>query len=708
MTLPIDLEVSGGCDRRTALKLCAAAACGAWWCDGPPGGELYADESPHGLNRFPRVVHEYFVGAVQQAARRNRAAYDQLRTREDAEQHVALVRDKIRSCFGPEPERTPLLPEVTGVIERDAYRIEKIIFQSRPGFPVTANLYLPAGEARPRPGVVGSCGHSNDGKAEPAYQAFAQGLARLGYVCLIFDPIGQGERLQYVGADLQPRLGAGVAEHLYAGNQQFLVGEFFGMWRAWDGIRALDYLLTRSEVDPRHIGLTGNSGGGTMTTWLCGLEDRWTMAAPSCFVTTFRHNMENELPADTEQCPPRVLAEGLDHVDFLAALAPRPTLILAKERDFFDVRGALDAAHRLRKLYTLLDAEAQTAVFVGPTPHGFSQENREAMYQWFARATGAAPELDEPAITPEDESTLWCTPRGQVAALEYTQTVFTFTRAKARRLAEQRAAPTADALPAAVRDVLKLPADPADVAHQRPPYRILRPRDEPAYPLPYACTYTVETEPGMLAIVYWLSSAPWESRPPRRGPRALLYVPHRSSDQELRSEPLIAETMRQEPEVPCFTCDVRGIGESRPNTCGTDTFDAPYGCDYFYAIHSLMLDRPYLGQKTWDLLRVLAWLAGFGYLDVHLVATGWGTLPATFAALLAPQVTRVTLKHALTSYAELAEAEDYRWPLATFLPNVLAHFDLPDCYAALADKHLRQLEPWGPRAEQSPTTSANP
>jgi hypothetical protein len=156
--------------------------------------------------------------------------------------------------------------------------------------------------------------------------------------------------------------------------------------------------------------------------------------------------------------------------------------------------------------------------------------------------------------------------------------------------------------------------------------------------------------------------------------------------------------VRQEPDVACFTCDVRGIGESRPNTCGTDTFDDPYGCDYFYAIHSLMLDRPYLGQKTWDVLRVLAWLAGQGYTEVHLVATGWGTLPGTFAALLSPHVTQVTLKHALTSYAEVAESEDYRWPLATLLPNVLTHFDLPDCYAALAAKQLRQLEPWGPLA----------
>ena len=210
------------------------------------------------------------------------------------------------------------------MLNRDAYTIEKVIFESRPGFPVTANLYLPAGVDGPRPGVVGTCGHSTNGKAAEAYQSFAQGLARLGYVCLIYDPIGQGERLQYVTEDLKSRVGIGVREHLYAGNQQFLVGEFLGMWRAWDGIRALDYLLTRPEVDRQQIGVTGNSGGGTMTTWLCGVEPRWTMAAPSCFVTSFLRNMENELPADTEQCPPKAAGAGAGSRRFFGSAGAGP------------------------------------------------------------------------------------------------------------------------------------------------------------------------------------------------------------------------------------------------------------------------------------------------------------------------------------------------------------------------------------------------
>ena len=209
-----------------------------------------------------------------------------LSTRQEAEAFVRDVQERIDRCFGPWPQKTPLKPRIASVVERDAYTIENVIFESRPDFLVTANLYIPKGRDFPLPGVVGTCGHSATGKAIDAYQSFAQGLARQGYVVLLYDPLGQGERLQYPNAQLKSEIGVGVREHLHAGNQQFLVGEFIGSWRAWDGIRALDYLLTRKEVDPRQIGVTGNSGGGTMTTWLCGVERRWTMGAPACFVTT--------------------------------------------------------------------------------------------------------------------------------------------------------------------------------------------------------------------------------------------------------------------------------------------------------------------------------------------------------------------------------------------------------------------------------------
>lgn len=668
------------------------------------------------LNRFSRVVQDWFVDQVRAIEERILTEQAALKTKADAEAYVRKVQEKIRRCFGPEPERTPLNARVTKVVEREQYRIENVIFESRPGFLVTANLYVPKNRQGPFPGVVGSCGHSANGKAGDAYQPFAQTLAKLGYVCLIFDPIGQGERLQYVDEQLKPKRGIGVAEHLHAGNQQFLVGEFFGAWRAWDGIRALDYLLSRDDVDPKHVGITGNSGGGTMTTWLCGLDRRWTMGAPGCFVTTFRRNLENELPADTEQCPPRVLAEGLDHSDFLAAMAPKPVIILAKERDFFDVRGATEAYLRLKRIYSLLGQPDKVQLQIGPTEHGYSVENREAMYRFFNRAVGLPTIESEPEPTIEKDETLACTPHGQVAELK-SRTVFSFTSEKSRELATKRKPLHGDDLKAAIRDVLwrtggvsppvvgtsiiestapstrgLTPPVRQSAAHDSPPeYRILR-AIKRNYPKPHATHYAVETEPNMLAVVTLLGDKPRYSRPPDNVGRAVLYVAHHSADAELTDEPLIRELLAAEPGAAFYALDVRGIGESRPDTCGSDQFARPYGSDFFYSAHSIMLDRPYIGQKTFDVLRVLDWLSSFGQREVHLAAKGWGTLPALFAAVLAKTVTQVTLKESLDSYAAIAEDEDYKWPLSSFSPGVLSRFDLPDCYRELSDsKRLRRI-----------------
>jgi dienelactone hydrolase/pimeloyl-ACP methyl ester carboxylesterase len=611
------------------------------------------------------MVQEWFVEQVRDAEARIKERLAAVKSQSDAEAYVRSVQQRASESFGPGPEKTPLNARVVGVVERDTYRIEKVIFDSRPGFPVTANLYVPTNRKLPLPGVVGSCGHSDTGKAIGTYQSFSQGLARLGYVVLIFDPIGQGERLQYVDANYKPRHGSGVSEHLYAGNQQHLVGEFFGAWRAWDGIRALDYLLTRKEVDPQHVGLTGNSGGGTMSTWLIGLERRWTMGAPACFVTTFRRNLENELP--------------------------QPLIILAKEKDYFDVRGSIEAFARLKHLYTLLGKPENIALQIGPTEHGYSQENREAMYRWFNRVTGVSDAQTEPTLTIEKDEVLQCTAHGQVAELK-PRTVFSFTQEKSKALAAQRGEVAGEKLRVAIADVLRLPSPPTEA----PDYRILRPLRARNYPRRFATTYAVETEPGIHALVTRLSDTNHLSRPPEDPRPATLYVSHHSADAELRSEPLVAELLAAAGDGPFFACDLRGIGESRPDTCGSDQFLNPYGSDYFYSSYSIMLDRPYVGQKTFDLLRVLAWVASLGHREIHLAAKGWGALPAAFAAVLTERVKQVTLKQGLTAYAEVAESEDYKWPLSAIAPGVLARFDLPDCYRELEKtKKLRQIDVQG-------------
>lgn len=640
------------------------------------------------LNRFPRMVQEFFVARENALHRQRLERLAALKTKRDAETYVRTIRQRIRESFGPFPEKTPLNARVTKVVERDTYKIENVLFESRPGFLVSANLYVPKGRRFPLPGVVGSCGHSANGKAIDTYQSFCQGLARLGYVVLIFDPIGQGERMQYVDANWKPIRGTGTAEHNYAGIQQVLVDERFCTWRAWDAIRALDYLVTREEVDRRHLGITGNSGGGTMTTWLCGLDDRWTMAAPSCFVTELRRNMENELGADMEQIPPRALALGLDHEDFLAALAPKPVIILAKEKDYFDARGNEAAYERLKRLYRLLGAEDNVSYFIGPTYHGYSQENREAMYRWFNRCTGISDATTEPALVLEKDETLWCAPHGQVAALR-SKPIHDFTREKSKSLSSTRPRLDAAALERTVAHTLRLP-ERSGV----PEFRILRPLPDRKYPMRHALPYMVETDRGVHALVYRLTREPLLSRPPRESRKAILYVSDESADAELRSEPLVRELIESDPAAAFHSCDVRGVGESTPQTTSLNNRDE-YNTDYFYSSHALLIDYPYVGQRTFDVLRVLDWLAAWGYDQVHLAARGQGAVPATFAALLSPHVTRVTLKQPPASYAEIAESPDYNWPLSALPPGVLAGFDLPDCYRVLKAKDLRLLDPLG-------------
>lgn len=701
--------------RRRLLQLAGSSCGGALalpWLDlASPGNALAADPVTPAksaaaskpitpLNRYPRMVHEYYVDQVRAAEARSSERRAGLKSQADAEAYIADVRAKIAASFGPWPERTPLNARTAKSIERDAYTIENVIFESRPKFYVTANLYVPKGLKGKAPGVILSCGHSHNGKAYPGYQSAAQGLARQGYVSLIFDPIGQGERLQHPDEHLHSRVGVGVAEHCMVGNAQFLTGEFFGAWRAWDAMRAVDYLLSRPDVDARHVGITGNSGGGTMTTWLTAVEPRWTMAAPSCFVTTWRRNLENELPADTEQCPPGILAAGIDYVDFLACMAPKPVVICAQEKDFFDVRGTIETFEKLKAIYKLFGSEDKVSLHIGPGPHGFAQDAREAMYSCFNRATGlGVSPAKEPAITVEPDAVLQCTEKGQVSEIG-SRTVYAFTGDTAQKVIPpppENGTRGVVHLAAKVHEVLRLPAKRKNVD-----FRIPRPRAAKDYPQPHATTYLVETEPGIQAVVIQPIGERHLSRPPRSTSRAILYVAHDSADAELRTKAsgmdpwlgdILAAEQKADPAATLYGVDLRGLGDSRPNTCGENSYDTHYGCDFFYAIHAVMLDRPYVGGRTYDLLCTLDFLAEVGHKEVHLVARGYGTIPAAYAALLSDRVTQVTLKNALESYKSIADADVYAWPLSSFTFGALKRFDLPDIYDELKTrKKLKQFD----------------
>lgn len=308
-----------------------------------------------------------------------------IKTVEAAERRKAAVRVRFLESIGGLPDyHGPLNARETGRIEADGYVIEKLLFDSLPGFTVTANVYRPSapGGGR-RAAVLLQAGHTQEGKPEPQFTA--ANLALQGFVAMTFDPIGQGEREQtYLPWLGRPVAGGSGNEHLTAGAQSLWIGQSVARYFIWDAMRAIDYLVTRPDVDPERIGAAGCSGGGALTTWVAALDSRIKAAAPACYVNSYRLLFRGPHP-DSEMSPPGFLARGLDVADLIEMTAPKPWLILATEEDFFTPPGARLVFDEVRKWYSLFHAEDHVALFVGPGGHGTPRESREQLYSWMDR-----------------------------------------------------------------------------------------------------------------------------------------------------------------------------------------------------------------------------------------------------------------------------------------------------------------------------------
>jgi hypothetical protein len=364
-------------------------------------------------------------------------------------------------------------------------------------------------------------------------------------------------------------------------------------------------------------------------------------------------------------------------------------ILLTEEQDFFDQRGSLEAFERIQHVYRLLGAGEAAAYYVGPGTHGYWKGAREAMCAFFNRHAGVDAPSPEGTLVLEKPEALRCTPTGQVSDLPGALGVPALTAARSREWAAVRGAPAGSELRRRVEALLRLPRRDGP-----PDYRILRPWTARGYARPHASQFILETEPrsGAQAIVTKLEDARREARPPPGTGPAVLYLPHCSSDRELRADARIRELETANPAF--FACDYRGIGESRPDTCRPDVFLDIYGSDYHYASLAALLGESYVAWRVHDVFATLDWMASFSYDQVHLVAQGWGTIPGALAALFDARVKRVTLIHAPASYAELAEAPLQQWPFSAMVPGVLTQFDLPDIYRELAAKELQVIEPW--------------
>ena len=320
--------------------------------------------------------------AQQQLDGRDRGITE-IHTITDAESRKRLVHEKLFEILGGLPDYNgPLNVRITGRVQSENYVIEKVIFESAPGFFVTANLYRPNRPGR-FPAVLLQSGHTQEGKPEP--QRVAVNLALKGFVALTFDPLGQGEREQTYERQVdRPLAGWSVNEHIQAGAQSLLIGESVARFFIWDAKRAIDYLLSRPEVDSASLGAVGCSGGGALTTFIGALDPRVKAVATACFINSYRQLFAGPDP-DSEMSPPHLLSSGLDMADYVELSAPKPWLILATDRDYFTPSGARIVYEEARHWYDLYGAPDKLRFFVGPGPHGTPLETREAIYEWMIR-----------------------------------------------------------------------------------------------------------------------------------------------------------------------------------------------------------------------------------------------------------------------------------------------------------------------------------
>ncbi len=349
-----------------------------------------------------------------------RARFEAVRTEADLLSLQRAIRAKALEIIGGLPsERSTLAARIIGTIPRDGYRIEKLVFESLPGFHVTALVYVPDSPAGPKPAVLVPCGHSPLGKAYPAYQEIAGRLAKRGYVVLCWDPVGQGERSQFWdAARSSSRYNLVCGEHAILGNLATLAGASLLRWEIWDGMRAVDYLLTRSDVDGGHIAITGTSGGGLQSTWIGALDDRIGFVAPSCFVTALPMRMANRIfedpDSDPEQDPDGLVAEGVGHPGLLLLDYPRWVHVSAAVMDFVPIEGTRKTLREVGALYRAFGKGDRLVLAEGYHTHQYSLQNQASAFALLDRWSGRSGSAGMPDVAALDPEVLRCTRSGQV------------------------------------------------------------------------------------------------------------------------------------------------------------------------------------------------------------------------------------------------------------------------------------------------------
>lgn len=645
---------------------------------------------------MPDMLLSYLSGKLNVLADRWNQERDKIQTPTQLEARNRFVRNKFQEMIHGYPERNPLNPIVTGVLQREGYRVEKVLFESRPNFWVTGSLYIPTSGSDPFPGIISPCGHSPLGRMQPNYQFAYMDMVRSGFVVLAYDPIGQGERRQYWNPQTQQAdIADPVFEHSMPGQILLLLGEDLTQYRIWDGMRAIDYLLTRPEVDKGRIGCAGHSGGGTLTLFISALDERVQCAVVSEGGTTHRWPQvirPDSLvgPADVEQNLFPAALYGIDLCDLHVAIAPRPLLVLIE-----NYSPAFNAtADHIRARYRQAGVPEKFAAEEAADPHGWTVKLRLATADWFCRwFNGQKGPVSEPELQPECPESLYCTPTGSLRYASQGDTIFSLILKKQARLPPPRKMPETAAelesyrleISQEIRSLLRYKAvnGPLDI-------RRLTTTPRKGYHIE---KLEFLSEPGIY-IPTWV----FVPDRARAGSRAILWVSEAGKEADGMEFGALEKLARKGCLV--VAVDVRGIGDTRPRHDSEITepsafrqlFDVETAMSYM----AWFMDESLLGMRVQDVVRSVDYALGRADVDqkgVHIIGTGMGALWALYAAVLDMRIAATICDGGLVCYRNLAQADRYLHGANVFIPDVLRHLDLPQVAAAVADRFLCLLAP---------------
>ena len=280
-----------------------------------------------------------------------------------------FLREQILVSAGlwPMPEKGPLNPRVFGRMERGDYSVEKVYFESHPGFYVTGNLYRPLGKAGPFPGVLSPHGHWAYGRlengADGSIPARCISLARQGYVVFSWDMVGYNDSRQVDHRLLDKRLA------------QWGIGSL--SLHLWNSIRSVDFLESLPDVDKSRLVCTGASGGGTQTFLLTAVDDRIRVSAP---VNMISHYMQG---GDVCENAPNLRLDT-NNMEIGALMAPRPMLMVSAAGDWTRDTPRIEFP-AIQSVYALLGAKDAVATVQFIADHNYNRDSREAVYAWFGR-----------------------------------------------------------------------------------------------------------------------------------------------------------------------------------------------------------------------------------------------------------------------------------------------------------------------------------